>query len=465
MSDSTNPVFGQQPNFNAADPAGAPVMPDLGAQWAPPTAPVVAAEVPEPVESVLISTDSTAPNNNRKLLAITAVGAVLLTVVGVVAFRSFGGSSAGAQSPSKAVDQMMTAVQNEDALSILNLMAPSEIGLFGGSRDELNRFWGGNGDFYEQLRDQGFEFDPGDPIPGLTLTLSNLAYETEETGNVAKVTVTSLDGEWSFDPRAFLDKVDFETFTDGQFEDDEVLDELDLDVELQSGEFNLDDLELVDGELFLMTFQEDDSWFVSPMYTILEAARVSADLGEPNFNADTSGTGADTPEEALEGMIEAVGAGDLEDIIGLLPPNGYQALHDYAEPLAELAGEGTGIDVKADVEELTRRDDGTFELTEVTVEVVEDSGVRTVVIEDECITYTREFSDGFVEEPVEVCIDDLGEEFAPFEDGIPGIETLFVEIREQNGRFYVDPLGSIFALIGAADFEELGENIEDFVGF
>jgi hypothetical protein len=432
-------------------PSLPPTLPAGQFAQQPPTAPPIITPgydavqmMPPPVSAVEVLDAPKKQSKGKWILA--AAGVLAIGGVAVIATRAVGGSSAGAESPEAAVDAMLGSVSGEDPVAMVNSMAPSEMRTLGSVTQRGMDQLVGDTDQAKQLRDVGIDLDADDLVPGLTIDFTNTKYDVDElAGDVAKVTFEELDGEWSFDPEAFLDHVDLEKLADGWISEDEFVDEF----AGAGGEFSIDDLRLPGGDdMFVMAVEENGDWFISPTFTLLEYIRVDGDFPEPDFSAP-EGKGAATPEEAVEQMVDALFNEDVDAVIDALPPSKYRALYAYREMLVELAGESSNTDVAVTVGEVKEFDDSQGVGVEIIAAEAEVDGSR-IEIDGKCAR-----ADGD-----EICLDDLGEDAGPFADGIPGVDKFWVIETKEDGKYYVDPIGTVISYVSAVDDDKLTELIE-----
>jgi hypothetical protein len=420
-----------------------------------------------PPESTLLDTTpapTSAPHRRGiRSIALAVTGVLVLGAVGLVAVRTLSGADAGASSPIDAVDRLLTSIADEDPISAINVLSPSDLEPFANSIADVTDLWQRQGDAYDRLTEAGVDFDPDDPIPGFELSIDDRGYGSDDQPDVARVTITSLNVNWSFDVEAFLAAVDIEQLSNGLITNDDVRNEVanaeevaggdtsNGDGTVASGTIPLDDLRVFDGDdTFVMTVQRDGRWYVSPLYTALEYLRIGLDLPAPTFAAP-AGAGAGSAEEALANMITAVVAGDSDGILDLLPPGSYQPFFDYRDALRELAGGGSGYTTDVQLDPLQRQD-GTDEyvLQGGTITVTGEYDTTEITIDGTCFSATTTFSDGEVSDGGEVCLSDLADELTAQGLEAPDLpDALSAVIVERDGRFYVDPLATLTGLQAA----------------
>lgn len=455
---------------SAATPTATPAA---AAPWSPPAPAPPGGSWQAPADTAQLTVVPTgAPGRRRRGLrrvALVATGVLVIGTVAGVAVVTLWQSDAGASSPTDAVDGLVTALAAEDAIGVVNSISPSELHVVRALVDDAEGATDGTGEAADRLRDLGIDIDPDDLVPGLSVEVSDFQYdEVELADDVRRVDIRALGVNWTFDPEQLLATVDVEQLTSGAITADDLLDEL----ERTSGSFDERDLEVDGIDPFLMTVREDGGWYVSPTYTVLEYVRQLNDLPEADF-ATPQGRPAATQAEAIEAFIDAVANGDVGDVIEVLPPSQYRALYAYRRALSELAGDrssSTRIDPSVQLDQVSTFDDargtgvtierGTLEL-DITDEY-DDSRHVTVQIDGPCVDATTEDEYGDTGSQ-RFCLDDFGEDAGPFQDGIPGIDSFWLIMREEDGGWYVDPLASVGSWLTSIDTEAFQQEAQDFL--
>ncbi|HSJ90753.1 MAG TPA: hypothetical protein VK917_01720, partial [Ilumatobacter sp.] len=230
--------------------------------------------------------------------------------------------------------------------------------------------------------------------------------------------------------------------------------------------------------LELTAVQEGDRWYFSVFHTIAELARVEAG-DEPIPAEGVAAAGGDSPEAAVDRMLDHVEQLDLRGIIAMLDPAEAAALQRYA-PLflddAEAAVADIPLEWRVDVREFRVEGDG-GERT-VFVDALGISGVF------EGSPFSAGFSDGCVRaefdgESFEECgaaadeqLESLFEDAPAVEAFVTSLEEAFadlepigIELRERDGAWYVSPFATsteaILALMRALDRSELDTLVDD----
>ncbi len=80
----------------------------------------------------------------------------------------------------------------------------------------------------------------------------------------------------------------------------------------------------------LTTVKRDGRWYVSLAYSAAEAARRSSGKPMPTAAESITAVGANSPEEAVQQMMNRLGALDTKGAIALLDPDEMQVMQDYA---------------------------------------------------------------------------------------------------------------------------------------
>lgn len=432
-------------------------------------------------------TEAAVRRMRRRRIGFAVTGLLVAAGVAGIAVTTLSDAPAGSATGSDAVTAFLTALAAEDALGVVDHVAPSDLTMVRSLVDEATEAAEGEGDAAEQAREQGIDIDPDDLIPGLEVQLDRLETdEVELADTVHRVDLVSLDVSWTFDPRALLDMFDIGELTDGQMTRDDLLEGMG-DLDDADGSFDQDDLEIDGIDPFLMTVEEEGSWYVSPTYTVLEYIRQVQDLPAPDFTEPTS-TGSATQAEAIERTIEAWGSGDVRRVIEALPPGSYPALHAYRDALAELVGnDGTGLDVDASVtlDDVTTFDDdrGTgVRIEQGTIEIEVDDGdgdtTGRLVIDGSCIEASTVAPDDVNDDASTddastdvvstdestICLDHFSDDpDVPFHDGIPGIDSFWLVMDEDRGGWFLDPFATTISWLDAVDMEAVQAELEEYL--
>lgn len=254
-----------------------------------------------------------------------AVGAAAIFLCGGGAFAASelttaSSAAGGAKSPEGAVNAMLSSLENNDVLGMLDQLAPGESDVMRDATvdyvDELVRL---------NVLSDGVE--PSD-VEGFESSFENMTYEVSTANErVSLVEITGGQVTVGVNPAALP-------------LGDVILDRIDPLPEGRSQSMTFDIAEELDGStmpLRVAVVEEDGQFYVSAFYT---AAETLAAAGGYKMPAEPiPAVGAATPEEAVVGMANAAIALDVERVIELTPPDEMAALHDYGAILVELADE------------------------------------------------------------------------------------------------------------------------------
>lgn len=428
---------------------------------------------------------------SRAALAILSVTAVLAaTTFAVVALTR----PDGAGSAEEAVEGLFAAIEDEDAIGVMESLPPGE-------RDVLLDPMVATVAELQRLGLLGsFELED---VPGADITVDGLALQSTNLGpGITKVRVTggSITGTVIPDQVPIGPRARDLAQREGE--------EIDIPAETETES-------LADADLELVAIEEDGGWHVSLFYTIAEYAR-GDDTPLPQFGSGAiAPIGADTPEGAVRGLVEAGLSLDLGRVIGHLPPDEMRVLYDYM-PLVldeanqeadearadgyeaslnrlDLHAEGDGdtrrvvidglaVNGGADEQSITYSWDGSCTVTEFTgpaygrfAPIDEDGGFSEPEPSGSSTTRIEACTDGRVtvtEDGEEVSQDDL---FGPFGgatgSGPFGVMSPFgtnanlgqtVTVVEVDGRWYVSPMRTVFDSMLSAMRGVEGEDIDRF---
>ena len=259
-----------------------------------------------------------APKASRAGWIAAVVGALVLLVGGGAFALTALGSSGGADSPEAAVDELVAAINSEDFITIAELMEPSERRaiaepMITGVLPELIRLG-----VLDDSADAG-------AVEGVDLELVDVTYD-----------VVAVDGHPDL-VHVF--------FTGGDATSAWDVDSLPLGSryrELLGDDFT-DDLEdtqdaIEPNDTPIVFVERDGRWYMSMLFTIGEAARLDANEELPALADAPEAIGADSPEEAVEGLFDEIADLDLEAMIGRMDPEEMAVLYRYS-PLFAADGQ------------------------------------------------------------------------------------------------------------------------------
>ena len=464
----------------------------------PPTAPIAPTPTPTPA-SPWAPPPPAAPEPGPKRalgkpLAI-GVGVVALAAGGVFAVRAFTGDERGAASPEDAATALADAIADEDVLGVVDLLPEGE-------RDLLRDLTTQARDEYQRLGVLSDTFSL-DGFRGVDIVAEDIEVEVDEiTEGLAVVTIT--DGSFSVE-------VDGDELT-GNLGDvvEAVADERDIEIEVDDIEEETDAEEL---EASFAVIEEDGRWFPSIGFTIAELARqfdASFDDDDapsddpPDLDEGIEPEGAESPEDAVQALLDAGTSLDPEAAIAILDPGEARALQVYSQYLDLEPGE-SDTEIEAELTDVEVEDigGGASRVVPVGLEVTfetEDLTTGEVVLDDGCINVDIQPPEGADETSFEeeFCFGDdgdlLGDDVGDVEvpDELQDVADAFRPIRlgivtvERDGEHFVAPIrttgdlllnltrglepedleegGSVFELLSGEldeDVEELVEEVAD----
>ena len=287
-----------------------------------------------------------APAPSRAPWILAVVGAVVLLAGGGFFALSALGASGGADSPEQAVDELIEALDNEDFVTMAELLEPAE-------RRAIAE-------------------------PVITEILPELVRigvfdDSVNDGTVGGVDFEYTDVEYRVDSVADNPDLVHVFFTGGEFASELDADGLPLGSRFR--EFLGNDLQdeprqvepIQAADVPIVFVERDGRWFVSMMFTMAENARLATGQPLPVAADAPIALGSESPEAAVEALFGEVVDLDLEGLIGRMDPEELAVLYRYA-PLfvsdgqqglddldRELAANGvtwdiTNFDLEADVD-------------------------------------------------------------------------------------------------------------------
>lgn len=459
------------PAMPVAPPVAPPAVPQSGLTPPPPPPPAPPAfsgpggTVPVPggmgtpdVAVASVSTGVLEPatsTRSRWMGRGLAVGAAAL-LMGGGGYLAINAASAdgGAESPSGALDGVLSSLSDEDFIGAAEFVEPAE-------RETMVD--AGFDVIEELVRLEVFGDDLDlSAVDGIDLDFSDVVIRSEQIRpGLAHLFVDGGNFSGAFDggevPFGSLvtDRVDQET----------------LDVETtESSAMEPTDTPIV-------AVERDGRWYLSLWYTVAENARLELGQPLPDPALRPVAIGGDSPEDAIERMVAAAVEVDLAAMIGLMDPEEAAALYDYAplflddgqsvadELLNEARLEGWQWSVDS-LELSSTRDgrlasvvvdgmslratgpDGRFEMDysgNASTIVFEGDGIEVEIVSDlDCVTTT--IDDGYGAQTDQFCTSDL-ESVGGFDMLTTGafanlqqLPAPGVVVREVGGRWYVSPL-------------------------
>ena len=266
------------------------------------------------------------------ILTVVAVVVALLAGAGIYFFaiRDTSSTAQGQATPQAAASSLLNALSAKDAVGVAAQLDPAEASLFSDM----------SGDILTELKRLGVITSDADPqaLSGAVITTKDLTYDTgaEEKIN-DRVTVVKLTGGTvtiDFD----ASKLPLSEKVKG------AVPEFRKNVQSQNKTIDIAaEVAKNDGKPFrIATVKRGDTWYPSMFYTVADNAYQAAKEKDPSLPspADTGSLtpiGADSPEAAVNGLIEKALAGDMEGVIGMLPPDEMSVLYDYGRSLIEPA--------------------------------------------------------------------------------------------------------------------------------
>jgi hypothetical protein len=368
----------QQPQENGerserpSHPWPAPVVPGGAAVPPPPLGP--AADGSVTLEE---------PRRRRGRVAVGVVSA--LAVGGAAVFAAgqlVGGDEGGAASPEAAVASLVTALNDEDVLGMLDVMLPGERESLG---DPMR-------DMVDELRRLDLLSDRADlsAVAGFDVEFSDLTYDVAMVRDDIATVSVSGDGSVTTD----AGEIPLGAFLLEQAFGGEQL----SGTERGGGPFV---------DVPVTTVERGGRWYVSLWYSMAEAIRAEAGAPVPDPGDAVVPAGADSPDAAVRGLLDALADLDLQGALALMNPDEVGVLHTYAPlvlPDTDGILEEAGISVSVTSADLRVGDrDGdraTVYVGDIGMRATD--GTTTLELADGCVTIDEGTG------PTTECADDLG---------------------------------------------------------
>ena len=261
---------------------------------------------PPATEQNLVVPEPFSSGGSSKLPWIAAVIAAVVLLGGGAFFAASAlGASGGEASPEEAIDALLAAAENEDFVTVAELMEPSERRTI--AEPALT-------ELLPELIRIGALDDSADAssIDGVDLTFTDVEHRVERPEGADDIA------------HVFLTGGEVSTSVDGE--------SLPLSDDLDSGDLDQQNITTITEDLDspLVFVERDGNWFFSLWFTVAEAARLDAGERLPSIDEAPAAIPNDSPEAAVEGLFTSISDFDLEAVIGHLDPEELAALYRYS---------------------------------------------------------------------------------------------------------------------------------------
>jgi hypothetical protein len=479
-------------------PADGPAAGD-DAAWTPPVQPE-AASTPTlpPAQPRVPSTPAAAPfgaplaaptvdpvtgptpgRRSRGKMIGALVGVVAIVAAGVFAITQLSGddngSAGGAASPEDLANDFVDALNNEDALGLIDLLLPGERDTFRQPAidliDELKRI-----EVLDGSADLG-------KVSALDVQIDDVDIDVQDT-NVDDIATVSITGPATVTLHG--DKVPV----------GDLLVDLGFGGERPQIDDDTDDEDL---DATLTVVRKDGDWYLSLFYSAAQAAAQGQDVPDEGITA----RGADSPEGAVEQLLEATSHLDLEGIIATLNPNEAEALQRYAPLfLDDAQAELDKVQASIDIDDISTKVFGSGGTRQVAVEsftadvsaegeqIHLEANGRCLTVEgagqsfDSCESEASTDLDAQIDQFLQGFADQVGvdpSELQPLADSLTGLaETLQdsladvefhgIVVKQVDGKWFVSPIAtgsegflSVLRALDRGEIEDISSSIQDLI--
>ncbi|MGA1440798.1 MAG: hypothetical protein ACO4CU_13335 [Ilumatobacteraceae bacterium] len=425
--------------------------------WQPPTSSEPGGTLAPPPMAQTVPVSPAGSGKRRSGAVLGAVVAVLaLGAAGVFAVQRLGGASdGGAASADELGASFLRAIEAEDVLGVIDTLSPGERDSLGGPFVE----------FVSELRrlevfDESVDLSA---VAGFDVELADERVVVRRT-NVDDIVGVEMSAEVTV-------RVDGASVPVGGLIEDRI------DADEMADLRGTSSTETDDLEIRLAAVEEGGRWYFSIFHTIAELAREAADVDDiPEVGIVPDG--ADSPEGAVDRLLDRVGDLDLSGVIAVLDPAEAAALQRYA-PLfvddAQSVVDDIPLRWRVDVREFRAEGSGdertvlfdaigiTGDLDGVDFSLLVRDGCVRVVVDGETIEQCGTEPEGDVEdllaeEPdLEEFVDVVTEAFAD-------VEPIGLELRRRDGAWFVSPFATgteaVLTLMRALDADELAAIVD-----
>ncbi|MET0326196.1 MAG: hypothetical protein ABW219_13295 [Ilumatobacteraceae bacterium] len=438
--------------------------PPSGGAFGPPTQVTPIGDAPTAVFPTVEAAPNPPGRSKGKVIG-AAVGAVAIVAAGAFAITRFTDDSAaagGADSPEAAGEAFLAAIDNEDALGMIDVLLPGERETLGGPATDL---------IEELTRLEVLSDDASlSGVDGIDLVVESQSVETRPTNvdDIVNVDITA----------AISGSVEGESLPIGDW----IRENLDEDL----SELDSESPEPTPDTLPLTAVRKDGRWYLSLFYTAAESAR--EETGQEIPAEGVTPTGGDSPEAAMDAFLDGVEGLDLGAVIASLNPDEFEALQRYA-PLflddAQAALDDAAITMSIsdrDYEVTGSGDTRSVTVAAITLEASAEGETVSMELRDGCWLVTSNTG----EDDVNSCevadempqLDEVLEDPQAVEDLLDSFQATFEDyvnpgliVKEVDGTWYFSPLATgseqVLAVVRALsrdEIEQLQEQITDVIG-
>ncbi len=259
---------------------------------------------------------------------MVAVVVALVAGAGIwyFAIRDKATTSAGQASPQAAASSMLTSLSQKDVVGVAAQLDPAEAALFADM----------SGDILTELKRLGIIKADADPkaLSGSSITTKDLVFDDKAEEKINDhVTVVKLTGG-TVTVAVDASKLPLTDKVKGAVPQ--------LEKELPTTTQTVDIAKEVaknGGKPFrIATVKRGDTWYPSLFYTVADNAFQAAKEQNPRLQSPAdlgsiTPVGAGSPEDAVNGLIDQALKGNMEGVIGMLPPDEMGVLYDYGRTL------------------------------------------------------------------------------------------------------------------------------------
>jgi hypothetical protein len=384
------------------------------------------------------------PKSHVRGKVVASAAAVIAVAAGAIVtyVATSDTNSAGAASPQKAVQSIVTDLNKSDLVGVLDDLPRGERdALINPVLDEINEL--------KRLKVLQSGADPK-KITGISVQAKALTFSDKTITINDHVRVVELTGG-TLDINSDAAKVPFtKQFLDTVFPDGlpaQSTDSTHVDIAEQVREHD-------NKPVRIATQKISGRWYPSLFYTIADAA---ANYETPAAADAIPAAGGSSPQDALTRMVNALLQADIPGAIKLLSPDELAAVHDYGGLIVDKSGTYGRPDVTLkDLQVTTTKVSG--DATRVllkSVTVATGSGEQTTVkVDGTCVDVTtpdqhkRMCASDFVAQVIDavqgfgVQLDVTSAQRHALENLLGGLTKVGVDTTESGGQWYLNPVRS-----------------------
>ncbi|MEP7113387.1 MAG: hypothetical protein ABI862_08990, partial [Ilumatobacteraceae bacterium] len=452
MDTSDDGIMFDPPRPVVAPPTGPPLLPPPSTVGQAPLSPPQLQPQPfvpqaDAATATIVSSSTGGKRSRGRVVGGLIAVIALIGAGGFAISKIAAGDDGGAANPTEVGTRLVDALGAEDALGVVDLLLPGE-------RDMLRQPMIDLVDNLKRLEIAGSTANL-DKVGGLDLAFEDVRVVSTETNvdDISDIRITATATSSADGANVPIGDL----LIDEAFGGHRPV----LDSESRASDIDWK----------LATVKRDGRWYLSAFYSIAENVREN---GHDIPATPIIARGADTPEGAVQAILDAVADRDLEGLIATLNPNEAEALQRYAPMFIDQAQSGLDdLDAKIAFSNTKytvtgNGDRRTVAVDALTMEAGTDDGSVSVEVANGCLVVKTGDSTmdscqiaGSIDDALGVLgldgNEDLKSLITTSKDAFSDLGPLGITVQRVGGRWFVSPIGTFMDLL-LAELKALDKN-------